>query len=80
VGSTGFLIASVVMLRSRIGRATALLGIAVTAMGIASGLDLFYTPISALVGPTLVLYGIWNVAVGAKLLRMGGRHNTDATG
>jgi hypothetical protein len=74
IGSLGFLIASLVMLRGVFRRGVALLGVTCNALGIVCAF-VFFNPsdLSALIFPTLNVYGLWNILVGAQLIRLGRR-------
>ena len=71
VGSLGFLMASVVMLKGVFRRITAFAGIAANGLGIIVAFVLFTPDLAGLIVPTLMLYGAWNVLVGVQLFRLG---------
>ncbi len=71
VGSTGFLIASIVMLKGVFSKPVAFIGIAANGLGIVAAFVLFVPELAAIVLPTLVLYGLWNILVGARLVKLG---------
>jgi hypothetical protein len=73
VGSLGFLIASIVMFRGVFRKTIAVIGIVSTLLGIVSGFVLFAPGLAILIFPTLNLYGLWNILVGAQLLGLGGK-------
>lgn len=71
--SSGFIIVSFVQLKGLFGKNTARLGIIVNALGILMGFY-FLHPVVALsyfLTPVLVLYGVWFIAVGRRLYRLG---------
>jgi hypothetical protein len=70
VGSLGFLIASTVMLRGVFRRVVAFIGITCNLLGIIDAFILFAPGLSVLLFPTLNLYGLWNILVGAQLIRL----------
>jgi hypothetical protein len=73
IGSLGFLIASIVMLRGVFRKVVALIGIVCNLLGIISAFVLFAPDLAQLIFPTLNLYGLWNILVGAQLIRLGNR-------
>lgn len=75
LGSLGFLIASFVMRRSVFRRGTALPGIASNALGIVAAFVLFVPELSTVLLPTLGLYALWNILVGAQLFKIGRRRS-----
>lgn len=71
--SSGWLIASIVMRKSVFGRFPAFLGIVTNGLGILAAFY-FILPIpllGILLTPILVLYGIWLIATGRRLLALG---------
>ena len=73
--SAGFLITSIVMRKGIFGRNTALLGVIVFTLGIAGGFYFLYpglTILSLFLTPILILYGVWLIAVGRRLFKLGG--------
>jgi hypothetical protein len=74
VGSLGFLIASMVMLKGVFRRGVALVGMTCNILGIIDAFVLFDPAgLAVLIFPTLNLYGLWNILVGAQLFRLGRR-------
>ncbi len=71
VGSVGFFIASVVMLKGVFRKPVAFIGIAANGLGIVAAFVLFAPGLAVVIVPTLVLYGLWNVLVGLRLFRLG---------
>jgi hypothetical protein len=73
--SAGFLITSIVMRKGIFGKNTARLGMIVFSLGIVAGFYFLYpgpTVLSLFLTPILVLYGVWLIAAGRRLLRIGG--------
>jgi hypothetical protein len=70
VGSVGFLIASVVMLKGVFKRLYAYIGIISTVLGIVAGFALFAPGLAVIILLTLNLYGLWNVLIGVQLFRL----------
>jgi hypothetical protein len=76
--SAGFLITSIVMRKGIFGRNTARLGVIVFTLGIVGG---FYflspglTILSLFLTPILILYGVWLIAVGRRLFKLGRDEN-----
>ena len=75
LGSLGFLIASFIMRRTFFRRGTALPGIASNALGIVAAFVLFIPELSSILLPTLNLYALWNILVGAQLFKIGKRRS-----
>jgi hypothetical protein len=73
IGSLGFVIASVVMLKGVFRKIVALIGIVCNLLGIISAFVLFAPDLAQLIFPTLNLYGLWNILVGAQLIRLSNR-------
>lgn len=73
VGSLGFLIASIVMLKGVFRKVVALVGIVSNLLGIIDAFVLFAPGLAVLILPTLNLYGFWNILVGAELIRLSKR-------
>jgi hypothetical protein len=71
VGSVGFLIASVVMLKGEFKRLYAYIGIISTVLGVIAGFALFVPGLAVIILPTLTLYGLWNILIGVELFRIG---------
>jgi hypothetical protein len=71
--STAYVIVTIVMLKSTYGRNTALLGLIVNVLGIVCSIY-FLHPILILTliqTPVLILYGIWLIATGRRLFKLG---------
>lgn len=71
--STGFLIVAIVMQKSGFGKFTANLGMISNGLGILCSLY-FLLPVpllSILLTPVLIAYGIWHIAAGRRLFRLG---------
>ncbi len=71
--SSGWLITSIVMRKSVFGTFPAVLGMIVNGLGILAGFYFLY-PIPLLglfLTPILILYGVWLIAAGRRLLRLG---------
>jgi hypothetical protein len=73
IGSLGFLIASVVMLKGVFRKVVALIGIVCNLLGVISAFVLFAPDLAQLIFPTLNLYGLWNILVGAQIIQLGNR-------
>lgn len=73
VGSIGFLIASIVMLKGVFRKFIGLIGVACNTLGIIVAFVLFAPGLAGLIFYTLNLYGFWNILVGAQLIRLGNR-------
>ena len=71
VGSIGFLIASIVMLRGVFRKQVAFLGIVANALGIISAFVLVAPGLAVIILPTLIFYGFWNILVGVQLFQLG---------
>jgi hypothetical protein len=71
VGSIGFLIASIVMLKGVFRKIIAIIGIVSSALGIIAGFVLFAPGLAVIILPTLNLYGLWNILIGAQLFSLG---------
>ncbi len=71
VGSIGFFIASITMLKGVFRKPVAFIGIAANGLGIIAAFVLFAPGLAVIILPTLVLYGLWNVLVGVRLFRLG---------
>jgi len=71
VGSLGFLIASIVMLKGVFRKIVGIVGIISNALGIIAAFVLFAPRLAGLIVPTLLMYGLWNMLVGAQLIRLG---------
>lgn len=71
VSSVGLLIVAVVMLRSGFGRWVSVLGIVAFVEGILGGFYVVFPPLSLLLLPCLVTFGLWLLLAGAKLARLG---------
>ena len=73
--SCGFLIASIVMRKSFFGKPTARFGMIVFFLGIIAGFYFLYpiTVLALFLTPVLVIYGVWLIAVGRRLYRLGKR-------
>jgi hypothetical protein len=71
--SSGWLIASIIMLKGIFGNFTARLGIIVNILGILIAFYfLFPVPVLGIfLTPILVLYGVWLIAAGRRLYRLG---------
>jgi hypothetical protein len=71
--SSGFLITSILMRKGIFGSYTAWLGIIVNSLGIAGGFYFLYPvpALSLILTPILVLYGIWLIAAGRRLYKLG---------
>jgi hypothetical protein len=67
VGSVAFFIAAAVMLRGVFRRAVAYLGIVANGLGFISAFVLFGPGLAVILVPALVLFGLWNILVGARL-------------
>jgi hypothetical protein len=70
IGSIGFLIASIVMLKGVFRKGIALIGITCNLLGIIDAFVLFAPSLASLIFPTLNLYALWNILVGAQLIRL----------
>ena len=71
--SSAYVIVTIVMLKSAFGRYTAFLGLIVNALGIVCSIY-FLHPILILIlfqTPVLILYGIWLIATGRRLFKLG---------
>jgi hypothetical protein len=73
IGSLGFTIASIVMLKGVFRKVVGLIGIVCNFLGIIVAFALFAPDLAQLIFPTLNLYGLWNILVGAQLIRIGNR-------
>ncbi len=72
IGSLAFLLASLVMFRGVFRFITAPVGIVANSLGIIVAFVLFDpADLSSLTIPTLMIYGFWNILVGAQLYRLG---------
>ena len=74
IGSVAFLLVSLVMFRGVFRFITAPVGIVANGLGIVVAFVLFDSAdLSSLIVPTLMIYGFWNILVGAQLYRLGHR-------
>jgi hypothetical protein len=71
VGSLGFLIASVVMLKGIFSKPTAYLGIIINTAGIVGGFYVFIPALVILLSPIIIVWGIWLLMVGFRLYKLG---------
>ena len=72
IGSLAFLLVSLVMFRGVFRFITAPVGIVANALGIVVAFVLFDpADLRNLIVPTLMIYGFWNILVGAQLYRLG---------
>jgi hypothetical protein len=69
--SVGFLIISIVMLKSTFGKLLAILGIVATIEGIIGSFYIFIPALGLFLTPCLVAFGIWLVLAGFKLYKLG---------
>ena len=70
VGSLGFLIASVVMLKSIFGKGIAYFGIIINILGIIGGFYIIIPILTISLTPILILWGIWLILIGLRLYKI----------
>ncbi len=70
VGSLGFLIASVIMLKGVFSKRVAYLGIIVNTLGIIGGFYIFIPTLTLFLTPILIIWGIWLMLVGFRLYQI----------
>ena len=73
VSSLGLLAISVVMLRQKFGKVTALLGIVASVEGVVGGFYVVLPVLAILLIPSLIAFGLWCVLAGAGVYRVGQR-------
>jgi hypothetical protein len=70
VGSLGFLIVSVVMLKGIFGKPLAYFGIIINIAGILGGFYIFIPILTVFLTPILIFWGIWLILVGFRLYKL----------
>jgi hypothetical protein len=73
ISGAGFLLISVVMLRSTFRRATAFFGIATMILALAAAVSWFVPALGAVLLAVLAAFGLWSIVVGAQMYRLGSR-------
>jgi hypothetical protein len=73
ISAAGFLLISVVMLRSTFRRATALFGIATMVLALAAAVSWFVPTLDVVLLAVLAAFGLWCIVVGVQLYRLGAR-------